>query len=142
MKKLFLLFGAFFFMASVGLNANNYKLDEEKVNTLFENAVEVNINTIVSANNFASSMDYETTSITADTDQALVAWILCWVVGPFGIHRHYLGTKGSMWAIYTFTACGIFGIVPTVDWFVLLIDGIVNENIEKYVDNEKFFMWS
>ncbi|HQB78543.1 MAG TPA: NINE protein [Tenuifilaceae bacterium] len=63
-------------------------------------------------------------------------------VGGFGIHRHYLGTKGSMWAIYFFTCGGIFGIVPMVDWIVILVDGILNKNIDKYTNNEKFFMWA
>jgi hypothetical protein len=52
-----------------------------------------------------------------------------------------LGTKGSMWAIYTFTCGGIFGVVPLVDFFVLIADGIVKENISKYENNESFFMW-
>jgi TM2 domain-containing membrane protein YozV len=74
-------------------------------------------------------------------NDALISWIICWVVGEFGVHRHYLGTKPTMWAIYTFTVCGIFGIVPFVDWWVLLIDGIINDNISPYQNNEKFFMW-
>ena len=68
------------------------------------------------------------------------AFAICWVVGHFGIHRRYLGTKSSMWAIYTFTCGGIFGIVPMVDWVVLLI-GAANNNIRPYVNNKNFFMW-
>jgi hypothetical protein len=42
---------------------------------------------------------------------------------------------------YIFTCFGIFGIVPLVDWIVLLI-GLVNDDISKYEDNDKFFMWA
>ena len=76
------------------------------------------------------------------TTKVLISWIVCWVIGGFGIHRYVLGTKPSMWAIYTFTVCGIFGIVPFVDFWVLLIDGLILQNGDKYIDNEKFFMWT
>jgi TM2 domain-containing membrane protein YozV len=69
-----------------------------------------------------------------------VSFALCWVVGGFGVHRHYMGTKSSMWAIYTFTCGGIFGIVTFVDWIVLLI-GAIDGDISKYVNNNSFFMW-
>ena len=36
--------------------------------------------------------------------------------------------------------CGGCGIVATVDWIVLLI-GLINNDISKYVNNPKFFMW-
>ena len=46
-----------------------------------------------------------------------------------------------MWAIYTFTFCGIFGIVPFVDWVMLLI-GVVDDNISQYIGNTRFIMWA
>jgi hypothetical protein len=44
------------------------------------------------------------------------------------------------WVGYILTCGGIFGIVPFVDWIVLLI-GLVEDDISKYVNNPKFFMW-
>jgi len=109
---------------------------------LFNNAVEVSLIEMTSTSmNGLEGMTSNNLSFNSEESTALIAWILCWVVGGFGIHRHYLGTKSSMWAIYTFTCFGIFGIVPFVDFWVLLIDGVVNENIVKYQDNENFFMW-
>ena len=71
----------------------------------------------------------------------LVAFLLCFFLGGFGVHRHYLGTRPGMWAIYTFTFGGLFGIVPLIDWVMLLI-GLVDDDISPYVGNTKFFMWA
>jgi len=45
-----------------------------------------------------------------------------------------------MWALYTFTCGGIFGIIPLVDWIMLLI-GIIENNIGSYENNTNFIMW-
>lgn len=29
-----------------------------------------------------------------------------------------------------------------IDWIVILVDGILDKNIDKYTNNEKFFMWA
>ncbi|MFP4060367.1 MAG: NINE protein [Bacteroidales bacterium] len=143
MKKLALML-SILMIGTAGLFASNagYYLDNQKVDDLFNNAVEVSLIEMTSTSmNGLEGMTSNNLSFNSEESTALIAWILCWVVGAFGIHRHYLGTKSSMWAIYTFTCFGIFGIVPFVDFWVLLIDGVVNENIVKYQDNENFFMW-
>ena len=143
MKKLALML-SILMIGTAGLFASNagYYLDNQKVDDLFNNAVEVSLIEMTSTSmNGLEGMTSNNLSFNSEESTALIAWILCWVVGGFGIHRHYLGTKSSMWAIYTFTCFGIFGIVPFVDFWVLLIDGVVNENIVKYQDNENFFMW-
>ncbi len=68
-----------------------------------------------------------------------VAFILCWVVGSLGVHRFYMGTAvlTGVGYILTFGGCGI---VVLIDWIVLLI-GAASNDISKYEDNTKFFMW-
>ena len=142
MKKLVLLFVAMFAL-SVGAFANNYEINDNDVDALFATATEVSsqeINAFGAGSLMMANSGSSATSLNKPNPWA--AFALCWVVGGFGIHRHYLGTSSNMWALYFFTCGGIFGIVTTVDWFVLLIDGVVNKNIDKYVDNEKFFMWA
>jgi TM2 domain-containing membrane protein YozV len=121
--------------------SSNYTLDNQKVDKLFDNAVEVSLNELASSQ---SNLPSGITTINQDdeTTKVLIGWIVCWTgLSAFGVHRHVLGTKPNMWATYTFTVCGIFGIVPFIDWWVLLIDGLIMENGEKYIDNEDFFMW-
>ena len=137
----------FFILVAIVLTAatsfanESYKLDDSKVNAMFSAATETSV--FVADMNFVNN-DLATISSkgSSNTGTILVAWVVDWFLGGFGIHRYVLGTKGSMWAIYTFTVCGIFGIVPTVDWFVLLIDGLILGNGDRYIDNKKFFMWA
>jgi TM2 domain-containing membrane protein YozV len=144
MKK-FLTTSIVALMAIITLSATEYKLDEKSIDALFTNATEVAITGVdiftgdaTIANNLSSVSASDETTM-----KIVIAWVVDWVgLGAFGIHRYILGTKDSMWAIYTFTVCGIFGIVPTIDWFVLLIDGLALGNGDKYIDNEKFFMWA
>ena len=136
MKK-FLFASVLIFSAAFSSFSSNYKVNDVAVDNLLANATEVSVIDMmgISAANTSASA-------TLASKDAVVATVVCFFVGGFGIHRHYLGTKGSMWAIYTFTCGGIFGIVPLVDFFVLIADGIVKENISKYEGNESFFMWN
>ena len=68
-----------------------------------------------------------------------VAFILCWVVGTFGVHRFYMGTAVLTGVGYILTGGGC-GVVVLIDWIVLLI-GAAGGDISKYEDNTKFFMW-
>jgi TM2 domain-containing membrane protein YozV len=144
MKRLFtviLLTGMFSLATFAG--KSDYKLNNAKMNALFENAVEMNITDLAKSNLFQNAMhkfgmvgeDVQTTII--------IAFVVDWVgLGGLGIHRYILGTKPAMFALYLFTCGGIFGIVPLIDGIVLLVDGLINENGEKYIDNEKFLMWT
>ena len=59
---------------------------------------------------------------------------------PFGVlalHRIYLGTKAYVPLMYIATAGGIFGILPFIDFCILLLDN----NIDRFYGNGKVFMW-
>jgi TM2 domain-containing membrane protein YozV len=116
--------------------ASMYKMDHDAVDVLFAEAVEIS-SSLDAASLFNAT---GTNAVLSNSPNPWVAFAICWVVGGFGVHRHYLGTSGSMWALYTFTCGGIFGIVTFVDWVVLLI-GAANDDISKYVNNTSFFMW-
>ena len=137
MKKLF-----FVLLAVVAMNlhsfAGNYKENVQEIDALIASSEDVSINEIYSLPTASSAMNTNATISSADP---WVAFAICTVIGGLGIHRHYLGTKPAMWAIYLFTCGGIFGVVPTVDWIVLLI-GAINEDIGKFVGNQQFFMWA
>jgi TM2 domain-containing membrane protein YozV len=121
---------------------SNYKLNDEKIDQLFSSAAEISITGLAPMS--ASAMNIGGIASVKDVnDKILIAWLveftgLCF----FGIHRYILGTKSTMWAIYTFTVCGIFGIVPLVDWVVLLVNGIIQNQGDKYLNNDNFIMWA
>jgi TM2 domain-containing membrane protein YozV len=141
MKNIFLVSAFLVLFCSIS-NANvassSYKLDNASVDAIMDNAIEVNVVDVVESSMFGANATSTTTL--SQSKNGWAAFVLCWFLGEFGVHRHYLGTKGSMWAIYTFTCCGIFGVVPTIDLIVLLVHAI-KDDIEKYENNNNFFMW-
>ena len=121
--------------AVAGFSSSKYTIDDNQVENLMEQSVQVN---------FTLSQEQVdgilgTTSIQAEPN-AWVAFALSWVIGWTGIHRVYLGGKGSLILIYIVTCGGIFGIVPLIDWIVLLV-GAIKGDISQFVGNDKFFMW-
>lgn len=143
MKKVCIALVALFVCMGSSFASDSYKLDDSQVNAMFSAATETSPSILNADFNALPDMMAGTQQISSDvTSKIIVAWVVDYFLGGFGIHRYILGTKGNMWAIYTFTVCGIFGIVPLVDWFVLLIDGMIQGNGDKYIDNPKFLMWA
>jgi TM2 domain-containing membrane protein YozV len=72
-------------------------------------------------------------------DKKAVAAILAFPF-PFGIvglHRIYLGCSPYAPVVYIATAGGVLGILPFIDFCVLLLD----KDIDRYINNKKIFMW-
>ena len=115
--------------------ASMYKLDNATIDAIFDNSVEISIldAAFMLGGHSSEAMLYASSN-------PWVAAALCFIVGGFGIHRHYLGTKPFMWAYYTFTCGGIFGVVTFIDFVVLLVGAITND-IGSYAGNSSFFMW-
>jgi TM2 domain-containing membrane protein YozV len=70
----------------------------------------------------------------------LIAWLISFPGGMLGLHRLYLGTDTKTIMLYIATFGGVFGIVPMMDW-ILLMQGIQKGDISKYVNNRRFIMW-
>ena len=134
MKKLVLSIIAVLAIA-FSANAANYKVDNNAIDNLIENAEEVY--TLDVAAPAAANLP----AVSQKEVKPVTALILNFFLGGFGVHRHYMGTAPGMWALYTFTFGGIFGIVPLVD-FIMLIIGTVDNDISRYINNRKFFMWA
>ncbi len=135
MKKTLLLAVAILF-AFAGYSNSKYTINDNQVEKVLTESVQINFE--LDANQMESIL--ETTSIQGEPN-AWVAFALSWVLGGIGVHRVYLGGKGSLILIYFITCGGIFGIVPFIDWIVLLV-GAIKGDISQFVDNDKFFMWA
>lgn len=57
--------------------------------------------------------------------------------GIVGLHRIYLGTAPHVPVVYIGSLGGIFGILPFIDFCVLILD----KDFERYNNNNKIFMW-
>ena len=67
----------------------------------------------------------------------LTAITLAILLGPFGVHRLYLGTSPHVPIAYTLTLGGGVGILPLTD----IIAIIISKDLEKYRNNNKVVMW-
>lgn len=137
MKKFIIVIAAIFGMA-IAANANEYTIDDSQIDALIENAVEAApaaaLNAVAAVSNSTAA-----TTISSKSDAASI--LLCFFLGGFGIHRHYMGTAPWMWAAYTFTFGGIFGVVPFVDFIVMIVSLVDDSGLGQYYGNRKFFMW-
>ncbi len=57
--------------------------------------------------------------------------------GIIGLHRIYLGSKPYIPLVYIATLGGAIGILPLIDFVVLLLD----KDISPYQNNPQVFMW-
>lgn len=58
-------------------------------------------------------------------------------LGFMGAHRVMLGTKPWVPVVYVATFGGCFGILPLIDFFVI----VFSKDIEEYENNPNIFMW-
>ena len=59
---------------------------------------------------------------------------------PFGVlalHRIYLGTAPHVPVVYLGTVGGVFGILPFIDFCVLVLD----RKVDRFLNNGRVFMW-
>ncbi len=141
MKKVVLLFCMMVLFGAVSFaNANQYKVNDAQIEAMFAQAEQVNLPAMLDSQGFEGFAPSPEAIVKKSNKNAWVAFALAWVVGGLGIHRAYLGTKPLTWVGYILSCGGIFGIVPFIDWIVLLI-GAIEGDISEYIDNPAFFMW-
>ena len=145
MKRVILVLVAMFAIAAVA-SATSYKLDDAVVDNAIENAVVVSpldlMNEVPAALSAGVMLPSSAPAAVISQGASPVgAILLTFFLGGFGIHRHYMGTRPWMWAIYTFTFGGIFGIVPFVDLIVEIIAAVEDNSVARYCGNTSFFMW-
>lgn len=140
MKKLILVIVLFATVLCVKqANASSYSVNEQAVDQLFATAVETSMVSINATELGSAASSVSSVAASSNEKDAVVAIVLDFFLGGFGIHRFYLGTETLTGLGYIFTCGGIFGIVPLVDFIVLIID---NKDISPYINNPKFFMWN
>lgn len=140
MKKLFFIFIMLVAVLSVKqANASSYSVNEQAIDQLFDNAVETSMLSVNSPEMTSVVSNSSVALMPSNDKDAVVAIVLDFFLGGLGIHRFYLGTETLTGIGYILTCGGIFGIVPLVDFIVLIID---NKDISPYINNPKFFMWN
>ena len=137
MKKLLIVLVAVFAFAATA-SAASYKLDDAAIDQVIENATEISTADMMAEMGTTTMAGAQMNS----GNNAAVALVLNWFLGGLGIHRHYMGTRPFMWAIYLVTIGGIFGIVPTIDFIFEVVALIEDGGIDRFCGNTSFFMWA
>lgn len=134
MKKFICLF-LFTVVASFGAQASSmYKVDDTAIETAFNLATPLTLGISEFTSSIASPMAVQASG----GKSAFLAIVLDFFLGGIAIHRVYLGGTPILIVGYIVTIGGIFGLVPLVDFFVLIFNA---SDISKYENNNKFFMW-
>ena len=94
MKKFFLALAVLLGCAVVA-NASNYSINDSDIDALIACAEETPSLDIDSFDLAAASSASSSAVISEKSDA--VALVLCFLVGGFGVHRHYMGTAPAMW---------------------------------------------
>lgn len=134
MKKIILLSLVCFMFVSYQSKASIYEVDDAAIETLFESSETV-LSGISNATNLLLPM--KTDAVMAEKN-VWIAVVLDFFLGGLAIHRVYLGGTPVLILGYLITFGGIFGLVPLIDFVVLIIE---SGDISKYVGSNKFFMW-
>ena len=140
MKKLLFALIAFVAISTVA-SAAPYKIDDAAVDNAIESAVEVSPFAFMSEIPAQLPAGMPASASVSAGKSPVGAILLTFFLGGFGVHRHYMGTRPWMWAIYTFTVGGIFGVVPFVDFIVEIVAAVEDNSIARYCGNTSFFMW-
>lgn len=140
MKKLLFALIAFVAISTVA-SAAPYKIDDAAVDNAIESAVEVSPVSFLSEIPAQLPAGMPASASVSAGKSPVGAILLTFFLGGFGVHRHYMGTRPWMWAIYTFTVGGIFGVVPFVDFIVEIVAAVEDNSVARYCGNTSFFMW-
>lgn len=135
MKKLVLTLAIALF-AICSASANNYVANDAAIDALVENSIEM----VMEAAPLAAAMPANAAVLSSGNDPVLAA-VLAWFLGTFGVHRYYLGTEWWMFLPYTFTFGG-FGIVAIFDAVLLTMDAIEGGVNPQYLNNPRILMWA
>ena len=138
MKKLLFVFVALFFTASFSM-AGSYTIDDASIDALIENAAPATDLEAITSFDQLKSMDE--LGVNGLDTEALIATVVCYFFGVLGAHRWYLGSDFGTYIVYFCTGGG-FGCLVTIDFFILLINGLIKgEGVGAYENNDKLFMW-
>ena len=132
-KTIFALLLLVFVLGSNNVSASGYTADDNLIDQLFAKAPETYVVSLADLSSTSPVMK------SASDKEAAVALLLDFFLGGLGVHRFYLGTEVLTGVGYILTCGGIFGIVPLIDFIVLIIN---IDDISPYIDNPKFFMWN
>lgn len=130
--RLLILLIAFFGCTSLSLGRNSKLLDQQ----IFTDKEELNAPLFFFSEESPDSTASDTSFV--PKKRKLKAVLLSVLLGHFGVHRIYLGTKANVPVAYSLTLGGGLGLLPLIDAVMILR----SEDLEEYSNNDQVIMWS
>lgn len=119
----FLLFGMF--------SINSFGIEHENIPNLVSMTIELDSSQGAELNQLIQDQNY------TPKHRKLKAALLAVFLGPFGVHRIYLGTTANVPVVYSLTLGGL-GILPIID----LISILTTKKLERYMNQDRVIMWT
>jgi TM2 domain-containing membrane protein YozV len=136
-----LIIGILFFFSKTGLAGHSIKASTTAPVPVFEsaNSLGIVLNEWRIDENKRPSPLLQLWRAKQKKNKKVIAALLAFPF-PFGIvglHRIYLGCAPYVPVAYIGSLGGVFGVLPFIDFCVLLLD----KDIDRYINNKKIFMW-
>lgn len=140
MKMKLILFTVLLFSAKLTLSeSNSYWLVVLAVEPIEIRSIQPSDSLDLLTYNYSPIKDSLQTNPSTQKHKKLINGLLSFPfpLGFLGAHRIMLGTKPWVPIVYVATFGGCFGILPLVDFCVLML----SDNVEQYENNPNVFMW-
>ncbi len=144
MKKIIFVFVVSLFISSFSFaNVSEYRINDNAVESLFAQAEEISIFNAADFKDMSPDLELMTNPGQLKGSTPIVAFVLCFFFGGIGIHRLYLGTDPVVVIAYcALSLCtGIGGAILWCGDSLVLLIGVIENNVDKYVENTALIMW-
>lgn len=139
--KRFILFAGLFFLQKFVFASKSSEQYVYLINPMFQKIDSVNISEyreiISDVNRPSPLLKYFNSKKKKNKKITAAVLAFPFPFGIVGLHRIYLGTAPYVPVVYIASMGGIFGVLPFVDFCILILD----KEESRYIDNKKVFMW-
>jgi len=137
MRKVLFIF-ACVFAFSVSTKANNFKLDDSKVDAIFAQSEDVST-TLLNAENSSVEAMFNSSALAKGVDVNVKGYLIrAFFCGGIALHRYYMGCGDKpMWAYYLCIPIA-GGVAACVDFWWVIFEATA---FDRYKDNDKFLVF-
>lgn len=131
---------AFFATSTSFASANDYRIDDQAVEQVFDQAIEVVVNTSLPETQGINGVMGEKAVLAGKSP--IAAWVISFIgfLNVFAIHRLYLGGTALLVLAYPVFSFLTLGVLNLGDWIVLLVD-VFRNDLGKHEGSDALFMW-
>jgi TM2 domain-containing membrane protein YozV len=127
-----------FILLFLFLGINSFAVNKDTISLITDSGTVIQNQTKIEFNFLPKISLFSNKKAGKKNKSKLVAGLLAITLGPFGVHRLYLGTSPKVPIAYTLTLGGGFFILPLIDIFYI----ILSRKPEDIENNNHLFIWN